>query len=203
MKKLLILLAGYPATGKTYLCNKIIQRFGQFSVISPDEIKENIWNKKGFSNAKEKLESEDIVWQIYYQTLETDMQNETPIISDYPFSSKQHDKLKYLAEIYDYRVITFRLIGDIDILYQRSLQRDLNPERHLGHLVTCYYPGDTLEDRSQADGLVTEEIFRERCLNRGYDKFQLGTLCEIDVTDYNKVNYDAILDQMNKEIQLQ
>ena len=41
MKKSLILLAGYPATGKTYLANKIIERHpGCFAYITPDDMKE-------------------------------------------------------------------------------------------------------------------------------------------------------------------
>ncbi len=45
---------------------------------------------------------------------------------------------------------------------------------------------------------MTYEIFRERCLTRGYDRFELGHLVEIDVTDYAKIDYPGILDQLQK-----
>lgn len=74
----------------------------------------------------------------------------------------------------------------------------MDPDRHLGHLVSCYHAGDRMEDRSHADCLVTHEIFRERCLTRGYDKFELGHLLEIDVTDYEKIDYPGILKQLHE-----
>lgn len=42
MKKSLILLAGYPGTGKTYLANLILVKFPNIGFLSPDEIKEKI-----------------------------------------------------------------------------------------------------------------------------------------------------------------
>ena len=54
MKKYFILLAGSPGTGKTYLMNKLRERFPDMYAITLDEIKEyylTIWkngrNKKG------------------------------------------------------------------------------------------------------------------------------------------------------------
>ena len=56
------------------------------------------------------------------------------------------------------------------------------------------------EDRTKADALVTYEIFKDRCLNKGYDRFQLGSLIELDVTDYEKVDYEAVLDRVDEII---
>lgn len=200
MKKIMILLAGYPATGKTYLCNQILNKYPQFQVISQDELKEKLWEQYGFDTMEEKEELERQAWSQYYQNMEEMMQDTEWIISDYPFSEKQKDKLYNLSTEYQYHVITIRLTGDIDILYQRSLKRDLDPKRHLAHLVSKYHAGDTMEDRNKADGLVTYDIFKERCLTRGYDKFQLGDLIEVDATDYNKISYEKILQQIENFI---
>lgn len=196
MKKSIILLAGYPATGKTYLCNKILERFGKFTVVSQDELKEGIFDEYGFDNMEEKVILENKSWNLYYQTIEKEMKKGSIIISDYPFSDKQKGKLQALVQKYEYQPITFRLIGDIETLYERSRKRDLDPSRHLSHLVSKYQKGDVLEDRTKADCLVTHDIFVDRCKNRGYDKFQLGYLIEIDVTDYNKINYNAVLNEL-------
>ena len=53
MKKTIVLLAGYPATGKSYLCNKILEKLPDFLIVSQDDMKENyltsmdliIWKK--------------------------------------------------------------------------------------------------------------------------------------------------------------
>ena len=42
MKKTIVLLAGYPATGKSYLCNKILEKLPDFLIVSQDDMKEKI-----------------------------------------------------------------------------------------------------------------------------------------------------------------
>jgi len=54
MKKTLVLLAGYPGTGKSYLCSMILKMENRFFVLSPDEIKEKFWDEYGFDNETEK-----------------------------------------------------------------------------------------------------------------------------------------------------
>ena len=44
MKQTLVLLAGYPGTGKTYLSQLIQQKIGAFQEVSPDTIKERNWD---------------------------------------------------------------------------------------------------------------------------------------------------------------
>lgn len=198
MKKTIILLAGYPATGKTYLCNQILGRHREFYVVSQDEIKEGIWDRWGFESLEEKTALEEKGWEHYYETLRIKMSEGQMIISDYPFSEKQKGRLQELTGRYGYQAVTIRLLGDIDTLYQRSRERDLDASRHLGHLVTRYHKGDVMEDRSKADALVSYETFRDRCEHKGYDKFRLGELLELDVTDYKSIDYNEVLDCIDK-----
>lgn len=200
MKKVLILLAGYPATGKSFLCNKILDKYPEFQVVSQDTMKEELFDEYGFNNLEEKVKIEQMSWQKYYETIDCKMGKSEMIISDYPFSDKQNGTLDDLSKKHDYRVLTIRLIGDIPTLYQRSIQRDNDSSRHLSHMVSCYHKGDVLEDRTKGDCFVTFEIFKDRCENKGYDKFQLGELIEIDVTDYSKIDYDQILSDISKFI---
>lgn len=193
MKKTLILLAGYPATGKSYMCKLILEKYPQIVTVNQDELKEQKWDEFGFDNLEEKTRLEMLAWEEYYETLEKNMSNGASVISDYPFSEKQKGRLEELLEKYQYEVITIRLLGDIDKLYERSQKRDLLPSRHLGHMVSKYHKGDVMEDRTKADVLVTYKIFKERCLHKGYDKFQMGHLIPVDATDFAKIDYDAIL----------
>jgi predicted kinase len=198
MKKSMILLAGYPATGKSYLCNKILERFGDITVVSQDELKEGIFDQYGFRNMEEKVALEMKSWEQYYKDVAKEMEKGNIIISDYPFSEKQKGKLQALSEQYEYQMITIRLLGDIDTLYERSRKRDLAQSRHLSHLVSSYQKGDVMEDRTQADCLVTYDVFVDRCKNRGYDTFQLGYLIEMDVTDFTKIDYNAVLNELGE-----
>lgn len=196
MKKTIVLLAGYPATGKSYLCDRILEKMPEFLVVSQDEMKEKLFDQYGFNNMDEKVQIEMKSWEQYYETMERCLQEGKSIISDYPFSDKQKGKIDAFSKTYGYQVVTFRLIGDLDVLYERSRKRDLNPDRHLSHLVSCYHKGDVLEDRSKADCLVTYDIFMDRCKNRGYGTFQLGHLIELDVTHYEKIDYPAIIQEL-------
>ena len=159
-------------------------------------MKEKLFDQYGFDNMEEKVQIENKSWTMYYETMEKCLKAGESIISDYPFSDKQKGRIAALAETYDYQVVTFRLIGDLDVLYERSRKRDLDPGRHLSHLVSRYHKGDVLEDRTKADCLVTYDIFMDRCKNRGYGTFELGHLIEIDVTDYEAIDYPKIIQEL-------
>ena len=198
MKKTLILLAGYPGTGKTYMCNKILEQEKDFQVISQDDMKEQLWDEFGFDNMEEKTALENKSWTLYYEQIEDAMNQGKRLVSDYPFSEKQRGKPKRLCEEYGYQPVTIRLVGDLEVLFGRSKQRDLDTSRHLGHVVSRYHKGDVLLDRTKGDCFVDYDIFMDRCRNRGYGEFCLGKLIEVDVTDYSKIDYDKILGQLKK-----
>ncbi|WP_027416026.1 AAA family ATPase [Aneurinibacillus terranovensis] len=196
MNKVLILLAGLPGTGKTYLSTIIKERLGVFYMLSQDELKEYYCDLYGYNNLEEKQELEKIAWAKYYEIMEYQMQAGSNILSDYPFSQKQKPHIQQLVEKYGYKVVTIRLIADLDVLFERQKKRDLDPVRHLSHIVTSYKKGDYLADRSKADNLLTYEEFIKRSTTRGYDTFELGKLYEVDVTDFTKVNYSKLLEDV-------
>ena len=197
MKSTIILLAGYPATGKTYLLQKIKEKYPQIVPISPDAIKEDIWDIYGFNGPEEKAALERKSWRQYYEIMEKNMKEKRLLISDYPFSDKQKGKIKELTETYGYQVITVRLTGREDVLFLRSRKRDMDTGRHLGHLVSRYHKGDILPDRREEDSLLTYACFKERCEKRGYARFVLGHLIELDVTEFEKIDYPATIKQID------
>lgn len=194
MDKVLILLAGLPGTGKTYLGNMINEKLGPFFILSPDELKEQYFDLFGYHNLKEKQEIEKMAWKNYYEVMKKQMSAKSNILSDYPFSEKQKPAIQQLVEKHEYRVITIRLTADLDILFERQRKRDLDSSRHLSHIVTSYRKGDQLRDRSNADDLLTYEEFIKRCTTRGYDVFKMGKLFEVNVTDFSRVNYFNLLE---------
>ena len=121
----MILLAGYPATGKSYMCRKIQERYPGFISVNQDEIKEQKWDEYGFDNLEEKSRLEQRAWEEYYASLEQNMEEENLLISDYPFSDKQKTRLEELSTRYGYSVITIRAIGNIDQLYEIWIKADI------------------------------------------------------------------------------
>lgn len=194
----LILIAGYPATGKTHLAQLIVCHYpGAFVEIDYDSLKEEYWNTFGFDTLAEKEVLNERALQEFYRRLETAMGDGSQILSDYPFSYKQRGTLEGLANKYGYRVLTIRMVGDLRSIYSRSIQRDLSPSRHLGHLVSRYHKGDVLRDRTQADQLMDFNTLARRCEVRGYGSFSLGRTIEVNATDVSNIDYSWILNQID------
>ena len=100
MRKTLILLAGYPATGKSTFCRELLKRHPELPVIAPDDIKEQVWDEFGFDSAEEKAKLEKVVWERYYKKLDECMSRGESLVSDYPFSDKQKPTLVKLVAKY-------------------------------------------------------------------------------------------------------
>lgn len=193
MEKKMILLAGYPGTGKSYLANMLMKENPDLKILSPDDIKEEYWDEFGYDTLTEKEALIQKSWEAYYKRMEKMMTESYSFISDYPFSKKQKSRLEELSIKYQYKVITVRMVGDIQILYERQRKRDLDQSRHLGHMMNHYHKGDFLKDRTKADSILSYEEFFDRCTTRGYDTFTLGKTYEIDVSDFARVDYNDII----------
>ncbi|MGT2784880.1 AAA family ATPase [Streptococcus merionis] len=194
MKKYLILLAGPPATGKTYLVNLIREVLPKMYVVSPDEFKEDMAESVGFNSLEEKALLEEKVWFYYYQALNIYMTvGKQFILTEYPFSIKQKGKLKGLAEQHNYEIITIRLTADFETLWNRRRARDLAKDRHLSFIMTHYHYGDVLDNRELADNHISKGDFYNIIEARRYNHFSLGKLYTLDVTDYDKVDYTPLM----------
>lgn len=199
MKKYLILLAGPPATGKSYLSRLICQALPETYTVSPDELKENLADNIGYNSLEEKVELEKVVWDYYYQALELYMKiGKQFILTEYPFSYKQKPILEKLTTEYKYDIITIRLVCDFETLWNRRIQRDLSEDRHLSYILSHYHYGDTCRNRSAADQLITKEEFAEIIQARDYNHFEMGKLYEVDVTDYTNVDYEPIIEELKE-----
>jgi len=200
MKKTILLLAGYPGTGKSYLANKLMERFPGFEELSPDELKEKYWDEYGFVDLEEKEKLILLSWKEYYREMEDALSRGQSLISDYPFSGKQKDRIEELRARYGFQVITIRLTGDLEVLFERQAKRDLNTDRHPGHVMKSYHKGGVSVPRENADNLLDHAEFIKRCEERGYGTFSLGRTFEIDVTDYNAIDYDALFAELTKAL---
>lgn len=198
MKKTLLLLAGYPGTGKTYFGNMFLEDQDGFHFVSQDIIKEECFDRYGFDDLSEKKAVIEISRKEYYEQIEEYMKKGLSVITDYPFSYKQKPVFEELANKYDFQIITVRFIGEIEQIYQRQRNRDLDPSRHLGHIAISYHAGQTTKDRTKQEDLITFEKFVARGNDRGYETFELGHLIELDTTDFSKVNYPEVINKLKK-----
>lgn len=203
MKQTLILLAGYPGTGKSYLAELLMKQFTGFEILSPDEIKEEFWDAYGFRNEQEKEELIQKSWVEYYHRMEWKFTRGISLLSDYPFSHKQHDQLQEVCDKHHVQIITIRMIADLDVLFERQKKRDLDASRHLGHIVKKYHKGICLKCHEDADNLLDYDEFIQRCTCRGYGTFALGTTLQLDVTDFATAPYGELMIRINELLEFQ
>ncbi|MCC3236869.1 ATP-binding protein [Pediococcus acidilactici] len=117
MRKTLLLLAGSPGTGKTYLDNLIRKEIPGFKESSIDVFKEKLYDNYGFDDLKERTQLDNKAYELFYKEVAKLMEETKSIISDYPFSFRQRDTLKRLADRYEFQIITITLVADLDNFY--------------------------------------------------------------------------------------
>ncbi|MEB7408441.1 AAA family ATPase [Mammaliicoccus sciuri] len=195
-QKSILILAGPPGTGKTYLANQIMKANAHWHILSYDDIKERYFDKYGFNNLSEKGALGDKAWKTFYLQLDELFQQSKKIIIDYPFSYKQEATLTRMITQYQYKPNTLILYGEMHELYKRQKERDLEDARHIGHIVTRYKDGDF---PNTPDDLDDFEQFKSRCEDRQYDHFHIGDYKRINVTHFEDVNLNEILLWINNQ----
>ena len=181
-----------------------MKQFTGFEILSPDEIKEEFWDAYGFRNEQEKEELIQKSWVEYYHRMEWKFTRGISLLSDYPFSHKQHDQLQEVCDKHHVQIITIRMIADLDVLFERRKKRDLDASRHLGaYPKREYHKGIQLTSHEEADNLLDYDEFIQRCTCRGYGTFALGTTLQLDVTDFATAPYDELMIRINELLEFQ
>lgn len=192
MKKV-ILMAGYPATGKTYMSNLIKDQYQDAMYLSQDTVKEMLYDMIGFNNLREKEQVIDMARKIFYDIVMKSVEMNQIVILDYPFSDKQMNFLKQLEAKYNADFLTIRLTGDLDVLYDRRVERDVVATRNKGHILNSYHG---YESYTRENYPLGRDEYKANCKKGKYNQFQFNTLIEIDVTDFEAVDYG----EMNREL---
>lgn len=194
--KSMIIVTGGPGTGKSYAAKEIRERIGGLHVLSYDAIKEKNWDLFGFDNKAEKEALNKFGLEEFYLYVRKYMRDSEPLLLEYPFYQYHRPRLKELADEYGYRVVTVYLYGERETVYGRVLKRDKGSVRHPGHLTDCYHMGETGENDAPAmDAVPSYEDFCRWMTERNYD-IQIGTTIALDVTDFSRIDYDALADRI-------
>ena len=90
------------------------------------------------------------------------------------FRSPQNEQIEKLLEKYDVDCLTFLFGGNLDIFWDRYVQREA--ERHWVHK----FAGQS-KDRFVNGGIKA-----------GFGDFAIGKTVKIDATDFSKIDYDEL-----------
>lgn len=126
----LIIVTGDLASGKSTLANALSYELSIPCLIK-DDLKEIACDAIGYSNREENrnLSISAVNSMIYFfkQAAKVDKD----LILEANFRSEEISSIKEIADEYDYRVLLIKLTGDINLLYQRFLDRLTT--RHIAH----------------------------------------------------------------------
>lgn len=192
----LILIAGLPATGKSRFASYLQQRLN-IPLLCKDSIsiKEILFDTIGFQSHDEKTKLNHAALESLYYAARQILAAGSSVILENNFEWYALPGLEQMIAAYGCEPITIFFGGDERVIYRRYVERNADPTRHRGHVLsTCYPEKDNI-------GVIPEPIslqeFQESFRKRGMSVFRIGEKrIDVDTTDFSKVDYDAILQRL-------
>ena len=178
----IIIVTGRPAAGKSTLAKWLSQEL-KFPFVSKDSIREELFDRLGWKDRRwaQELGKASVDMMFYFANAALEVGHS--IIMDnsfYPPVSNQ--RFQALKEQHNAETIQIVCDSDCDTLFQRFRSRADSGVRHPGH-------GDF-------------EVLEELSAYLAGDSSQVldigGTVIEVDTTDFSKVNYQKILEQVKE-----
>lgn len=126
----LIIIAGDLAAGKSTLAASLSEELN-IVYITKDSLKEIACDAIGYSTREENrqlsIAATDSMIYFFQQAALVG----SSLILEANFRNEEIKQIKQIADLYDYQVVLLCLTGDINLLYQRFLDRLAN--RHIAH----------------------------------------------------------------------
>ncbi len=171
----LILVAGYPAAGKSVFSLRLAEKLG-IQCFNKDTIKEILGEVVGFANRQENKTLSEATFFILKYIAQAFMKTDKPLILESNFRVSEEPYLRELIEEYGYDTLTFMLTGDLDVIYKRYALRECSPERHFAH---------------KAANLVSADFFKEAV--KSLADFNIGgRIVTVDMTGFDNVDYNGL-----------
>ena len=182
----MIIVTGELATGKTSYGKKISEIL-KIPFFSKDKIKEILYDS--FNNTNLDYEAKRRIgagsYAVLYHIIEEQMRVGLPLIVESNFVKESVSIIKNLLNKYNYKSITIRFEGDLQILHKRFLKREYSGERHIGLV---------------SNGVFDDfESFEKTAVKSKEFRINNNEIL-VDTTDFSKVNLDTIIQNVRKYI---
>lgn len=184
-EKLMIIITGASATGKTHLSRCLADKF-RIPVINKDEIKELLFNYLGIKDEKWAMRLGVASFELIYLFAEKLCLTAKPFIVEGNFENKYASKVfTELKSKYNYKVLQIYCHAEAEVLYHRYVERDNSGERHPGHIIQ----------------ISDVETFRSRLNSKN---FKLGIedckTINLDTTLFQNINLQQIYEKVYKNL---
>lgn len=167
----LILIAGLPATGKSRFASYLQQRLN-IPLLCKDSIKEILFDTIGFQSHDEKTKLNHAALESLYYAARQILAAGSSVILENNFEWYALPGLEQMIAAYGCEPITIFFGGDERVIYRRYVERNADPTRHRGHVLsTCYPEKDTSASPEPISLQEISESFRKRgCRSSGSAK---------------------------------
>jgi len=180
----IIIVTGRPAAGKSTLA-KWLSKELKLPLVSKDSIREELFDRLGWKDRKwaQELGKASVDMMFYFARAELEASHS--IIMDNAFYPPiSNPRFLALKEKYHSESVQIVCDSDRETLFQRFKARADSGIRHPGH-------GD-------------QDVLEELYVNLAYNSSQIleigGSVIEIDTTDFAKVDYQKILEQVKTSL---
>ena len=183
MTKLLIIIAGMPASGKTTFANHLSDTL-HIPLVCKDRLKEIIWERIRYDGAsrEESQKFGGLAYDLSFHFCEELMKADSARVFESNLGASCPSVLDALVRRYDYKVITVLFDGDAEVIHQRFVARDRTAERHPG-----------LVSGSRFNDLEAFTKQTVPCREFSYGDY----IIRVDSTDLDTVCYDEIVKWIN------
>ena len=193
----LIIITGVSGTGKTTLAKMLYEKINNSTLLSYDELTENIYDMVGFKDKKQKDNLKYLNIEIYKRLIEECMRRKDKIIIlEKPFKKEWKEFLEKLGKKYRYEVYTINMFcKNFETIWDRLIKREKSKiDRHPGHYLNSYY----LKKREEYIPFFEYEYntFKEEYNNLYSNSINLGKVINID--DIAGINLDNLVEKILK-----
>ncbi|UCD09614.1 MAG: AAA family ATPase [Dehalococcoidales bacterium] len=137
-KRVLIIVAGPPCTGKTTLAEKIAEKFNLL-LLHKDGIKELLMDSLGAENREESRKIGIATYKVLYHLFESVMRTGNSLVIESNFYAEyDSDQLNPLIRKYGYTVVQIQCRTEGEVLFERYMKRANSEDRHPGHFDLQY-----------------------------------------------------------------
>jgi cytidylate kinase len=184
-ESLMIIITGASATGKTTLSKDLANKL-KLPVINKDEIKELLFDYLGTKDEEWAVRLGMTSFELLYMFVEKMCQTGKTFIVEGNFENKYATKIfTDIKSRYNYKVLQIYCYAQVEVLYERYIERDNSGGRHPGHIISI-------------NGL---EEFKIRVNNKNFKLDIDGSTCiGIDTTKFQDIKLQQIYNEIIKNI---
>jgi predicted kinase len=172
----IILVGGYPATGKSTFADKLSEEL-HIPCFKKDIIKETLGDGFGSDSIEVFKKGSYTTFLLMFHITKCLLQSGQGCILESNFALSEIEEIKILLEEYNSKCLTFRFISDLDVMYERYSERHNAGKRHWIHKAA----GD-------------KEIFKRKMYDiYGLKGVEIGQMITVNVTSFHNVDYENLV----------